>query len=205
MSDIYEIAKEKLKDFYLNSLSPETRYQRFGTYAADIDGYVDSCIGGNAWSYGTHVVLPSINGDIVGHAHVSFSPIGVDKHSSMDSLVAEIGIAVADKYVGNGVGTALARTALNAAISNPRVVRVVMLYSSDNPAIYKIIKKLGFRSTVESMQSTALMQLDDTFGGEVSRTIFCGARAFLALAEYLRAVYVSSEYSGIELILGGSK
>jgi len=199
---IYTVAQLKLKDFYMSKLSPESRAKRFGTYACDIDNYVNRCVQGNLMNsnISRHIILPNVNGDIIAHVHISI----IDPYS-FETTVAEIGIAVADEYVGQGIGTALMRSAIEVAkATRPGITRIVLLYGSDNAAAYKLIKKLGFRTTVEAEQSNAMMELDTSFGGEVSRVMFGGSRALLAFAEYLRAVYISTEFDGIELILGGN-
>ncbi len=86
---------------FLAGLSPRTRYLRFFTGAPSVTAAMLRLLAGGG--AGTDVVLATGAGAVIGHA------MAADTTGSHGTRVTDIGVAVADAWQGQGVGSALTR------------------------------------------------------------------------------------------------
>lgn len=92
---------------FLAGLSPRTRYLRFFTGAPSVTAAMLRLLAGGA--PGTDVVVATAAGVIIGHA------MAADAAGRHGTRVTDIGVAVADAWQGQGVGSALMSAVADAA------------------------------------------------------------------------------------------
>jgi ribosomal protein S18 acetylase RimI-like enzyme len=97
---------DAIRDF-LAGLSPRTRYLRFFTGAPSVSAAMLRLLAGAGAS--TDVVVATEASTIIGHA------MAADSIGRPGTRVADIGVAVADAWQGQGVGSALTRAVADRA------------------------------------------------------------------------------------------
>lgn len=134
---VIEDAKE-IVDFY-NYVGGETSFLSFekDEYPLDVEGQKESIRATNESPINT-MLLAIVDGKIVGIGTISSSHKIKSRHSG------ELGIVVAQKYQGQGIGTSIIQQLIDWAKGNGVTTRIQLDTRTDNELAVKLYQKFGF-------------------------------------------------------------
>lgn len=104
------------------------------------------------------MVLCVLDGQVVGSCSISTSPRIKLRHR------AGIGISVLQDFWGQGIGTALMETVIEAARENPFLLQIELEFLEGNARARQLYEKLGFR--IVSVHPNAIQLKDGTLHHE---------------------------------------